>query len=643
MNKTIKKLFAISLIIFVLISLHLGYMYVNYFGDSKIIKWWTIVEWTTQKINYLPYTSFTKADRFYQWLLFDKCIKVSWVDWTDGICTVTTKDYKEFTVKLNTWYSWLWSDGEPVTIDDIYFTYSDIIKSNVFQIQDLSIYNNLDVYKPLDDVIKIKFPAASIDNQLFFDNFILPQHALTGKDLAYYQTEFANNIIKNSCWEIKKDNIDNNSLIFNLSGCVDLNKQFYQIKKFSSIESLNEEMDKLNSLVDFASYSELSDQISGYDVYNHPNNKFLIMFMNVNNVSSDIRKNMYKFVKNIDVLWIDKYDNSVFNADAKWQNLKAALANTWWTTANVAATNTVKLPILTKSIYIYGINKYKSYQIDKIADTFPINLKFDKSYAKVAIAANWWWRYIPASYNSWLRSTDYNLSFKFNNLKNWTNYYTVWWYEESDPETPIKLLTITLKYGSNTTVNQVTTTKKDKFKIIYINSNFINKYISWLQSAFVNEWIDSFFTWEWFSWVSELNGKINNNDYDFVLNVYDFGSKYDLSMFFGSNSIVNPSNYKNPTIQQNISEYFLWTKKLKEDIQKVYQNELPFVILARDSNDIYIKNDAPISGMNHTWMNEENRRTTLMNIYKPTKKPIIDESIIDINKLKKFIIDNIKS
>ena len=644
MNKVFKRLFLSFGSIFALISVHMWYMYINYFSDSKIIKWWTIIEWTTQKINFLPYTSFTKNDRFYQGLIFDRCAESSGVNLIDKVCSVYTKDFREFTIKLNPQYSDQRSDETPVTIDDIYFTYNDVIKNNLFQIPDLNVYSSIDVRKTISDTIKIKFPLASIDNQLFFDNFILPVHVLSGQKLAYYQNDFVNNLVTNSCAIIQKNNVDKNSLIFNLSWCNNLYKQFYQIKKFDNFQILSNNMQNAKWIIDFSTEIGQLPISTWYDKYSYDTNKFLVLFMNTSSINSEIRKNIYKFIKSSNIKDFDAYNSQLFVADPMWQKLKQLLASSGSMVTVTSGSNTItdlKLPLLTKSIYVYGNNKYKTYQIDKVPDTWlPINFKFDKSYVKVWISANWAGKYTPSTYNSWLRSTDYNISTKFNNLKKGINYYTMWWYTQENPEEPVKLLTIKLHYGTQVITNQITTIKKDKFKIIYTKNSFINKYISWLQSMFIFEGIDSYFSFDWFDNVSELNGKINNKDYDIVLKIYDFGNKYDLSMFFGDNIVINPSGYKNPTIQQNISEYMLGNKWLKADIQKVYQSEFPFVIMARDKWYLYAKYDSQFTWFDSK-ISEDNRREILINQYKPTKKPIIDSSVFDINKLIKFIKDNL--
>lgn len=638
-----KKIFIFFGLIFLLVWLHMWYLYVNYFSESKIIKWWTIIQWTTQKINYLPYTSFTKDDLFYQWLIFDKCAESSGVNVIDKICKVYSKDFKEFTIKLNPEYTGKRSDGEPITINDIYFTYNNLIKNNIFQIPDLAAYSNLNIVKT-EDEIKIKFPLASIDNQLFFDDYILPNHSLSWQTLAHYQTEFANKLVTSSCATIEKDNLDSNSLIFNLSGCDNFSKEFFQIKKFDSLQNLSSDLSNPKSIVDFVNESNLSWSFSGYDKYNYDTSRFLVMFMNVTSLNSEIRKNLYKFIKTLNIPDFDNYNSQIFIADPNGQNLKQALAKTGNMTTITSWDKVItdlKQPVLTKSIYIYGNNKYKTYQISSVPATgFPINFKFDTEYVKISISANWWWKYNLSTYDSGTRNASYNIATKYNNLIKWINYYTIWWYTEANPEEPIKLLTIKLHNGAQVITNQVTVVKKTKFKVIYTKNDLINKYISWLQNAFVAEWIDSYFTFEWYDNISELNGKINNNDYDIVFKMYDFGNKYDLSMFFGDNKLINPSGYKNPTIQQDISDYLLWNKSLKADIQKVYQNEFPFIIISKDKWTIYVKTWSNLSWYNGL-LNSDLRRDNLINEYRPTKKPVIDSSILDMNKLIKFIKDNL--
>ena len=44
------------------------------------------------------------------------------------MCKVRSDDSKKYTIKINP--DLIWSDGTPMTNEDIFFTYNDIIKEN---------------------------------------------------------------------------------------------------------------------------------------------------------------------------------------------------------------------------------------------------------------------------------------------------------------------------------------------------------------------------------------------------------------------------------------------------------------------------------------------------------------------------------
>lgn len=117
------------------------------------------------------------------------------------MCKVITQDNKTFLVSLNTTGNW--SDGTPITADDIVFTYQDIIKGNFWDIPNLRNYDKVDIEKISDNSLRVTFPGASVDNYNFFTNYILPKHKLKGVALNYYLTEFKNQPVTSACGSLK--------------------------------------------------------------------------------------------------------------------------------------------------------------------------------------------------------------------------------------------------------------------------------------------------------------------------------------------------------------------------------------------------------------------------------------------------------
>jgi len=113
----------------------------------------------------------------------------------------------------------VWSDGTPVDIDDIYFTYKNIIIDNIRNIPTLNTYNDIAIEKTSDTSLKLTFTKRSIDNKLFFTYHILPRQVLADKTFDYYRTEFAQKPIYTKCAKLKPQSNDLNSLVFDVSKC----------------------------------------------------------------------------------------------------------------------------------------------------------------------------------------------------------------------------------------------------------------------------------------------------------------------------------------------------------------------------------------------------------------------------------------
>lgn len=80
-----------------------------------------------------------------------------------------------------------------MSIEDIYFTYEKILRSNIWDIKTLTTYQDVKVSLEADQKIKIIFPTSTTDNNLFFTAYILPKHVLEYANLEMYKTIFAAN------------------------------------------------------------------------------------------------------------------------------------------------------------------------------------------------------------------------------------------------------------------------------------------------------------------------------------------------------------------------------------------------------------------------------------------------------------------
>lgn len=273
-----QKIIKYALVFFFFIRLlGLAYLYYSYVittAPTVPAKGGTLIEGVTTNISYLPYVRSTDADLFYQGLLFKGCMSYFGsgyqVVYEDELCKVISQDNKTFVVSLNT--TGYRSDSTPISIDDVLFTYQDIIKANFWDIPNLRNYQKIDIEKLSDNSLRVTFPGASIDNYNFFTNYILPSHKLKGVGLNYYLTEFKEQPVTSSCATIKSDHGDETSLVFDVGGCKG-RLSYYQVKKIESMKEL-----ETSKLVDI---TVSPTPVEGYKDNKLILNKYIGVFFNM--------------------------------------------------------------------------------------------------------------------------------------------------------------------------------------------------------------------------------------------------------------------------------------------------------------------------------------------------------------------------
>jgi ABC-type transport system substrate-binding protein len=109
----------------------------------------------------------------------------------DKKCHVRSKDNKTFFVSLAS--TGEWSDGMPFTLSDVFFSYNELVKNNIRNISDFELYKKVLINTIDEDTIRVVFPTESIDNWIFFTNFILPRHRVINISLDEYKELFSFN------------------------------------------------------------------------------------------------------------------------------------------------------------------------------------------------------------------------------------------------------------------------------------------------------------------------------------------------------------------------------------------------------------------------------------------------------------------
>ncbi len=303
------------------------------------------------------------------------------------MCKVFTQDNKTFVVSLNT--TGTWSDSTPISIDDVLFTYQDIIKNNFWDIPNLRNYDKVDIEKISDNSLRVSFPGASVDNYNFFTNYILPMHRLKGVALNYYLTEFKNQPITSNCGTLKGGDADENSLVFDVSNCDRTRIRYYQVKKIANTQEL-----ATSKLVDI---TVSPNEIDGYKDNKLILNKYMGMFFNMQRGRLSIygRKNLIALVNHH--LFLEGNNPGIikenFLFDAFPQNVSdkvAIIASVVPVSPTGAILNSgiVAPEQMPSEIQIDNIGEKQEYSLGEVMTELNLTIKSPKPYDSLAIIAN---------------------------------------------------------------------------------------------------------------------------------------------------------------------------------------------------------------------------------------------------------------
>lgn len=575
--------------------MHIFYLYIEYSSEKLPVKWWTFVEATFDSINYLPYTSNDSNDLFYQSFLFRWCItpyvENTEIKYNDEICSINTLDLKTFEITMNDEYMY-WSDWETINIEDVYFTYHDIIWNNLWELPWMDVYKNLKIsYNSWDNNIIIEFPKASVDNKLFFTNYILPEHILNWKTSDEYIDMYRNNTnaVYNNCADLQLNSKDRNSVVFDLTKCEKSYIKYYQIKRFWNFDEFKRYInDAKENIIDLYIGEENIEWFNENKVILW---QFISIFFNTesNLTNIDIRTPLTKLIEDklydknyerffirdnflLDNIWeskdikevLDSYSRNLTEAqevekDIKWIKSDIVLSWTW-----------------TEILERYA---------ETIWNWITFNLQFsgyNKPISKISVQYENWWEYDLSSYSDIRKTAKYNLSNRFRNVKDWENNYYIRWYNWDNKIFEKQLL---LYVKEKPTIKIEPKMSDFEIDVIYFNDKNSNYLVSRLIELFDEKWIIDYFNFKWFIDPNEFEWKIASKDYDIVIKWIDLGLRKDISWIFVSEDpTVNPSNYTNPELSKAFSDYLTTTSeveraKYKETIDKIYSKNVPFFIV----------------------------------------------------------------
>lgn len=575
-------LWVISL--WVILTLHILYLYTEASSEKKPIKGGTFVEVWTENINFLPYINDDKKNKIYQSFLFDGCLE-PFVDWTkisyrENLCSVNTNNYKKFTISVKSWKKW--SNWKPLTIDDVYFTYKKILKENIWKINSLEKYSDLKITKK-DDILTVEFPFASIDNMIFFSNFILPYQELKNSTPWDYINQFSQKPLTTNCGKLKKDINDPNSIVFDLSECENTYLKYYQYKTFENFENIKKYINDGNkNIVDFYINEE---KIKWYNEEKIILNKFIWLFFNTNSklINRDFRRSFTNFFKqNFYNKTSKKFiikDQFLFNSKIRWNNLKKLLEEK---EKELLEPQIIKkdLPELEWNIELIK-NTEKEFFLPKIEDRKNLEFSFLTWVDRISITHNKNREYFLTKYQKWEKNANYNIAKYFNNVTEWKNTYKIKWYQSWNIKWESSILLYIWKKPEKKIIPQ-----EDKLSldIIYHENSTNNYTIKKLKELFKKNWIQRFFNFKAYQSYDEFEGKLSSKNFHITLRGIDMGLKKDISNIFKTqNPLINPSFYINNELALLVNQYFLssesWKKGIKQEIDKIYSQQVPFFLI----------------------------------------------------------------
>jgi len=648
--------FFLSLFFWILISIYIGYQYVWVSSSQVNTKWGTFVEGIFDNTSYLPYLRNDIQSNFYQGLLFNACLKSSYnasgSAYIPDLCTVATTDNQNYTIKLNKWF--IRSDGTPVSLEDIYFTYNEILRNNMRKIPLLNQYNGITITKDVNNSLKVTFSNKSSDNILFFTNYILPKHMLLNSELNDYTSIFAFKPVYTNCANLVSQSNDEYSLVFNLVNCIQSNLNFYQVKNAVSFDSFKQSIDNWgDSIIDAYIGNET---LNGYAAKKLLTNQLVITFFNTRSEKLRVRGRRalgWLIKRNFYTTWYEEYfkknDDWLFDVfQSTWSDVKNLL-NREYSENTITKDDLIDMNVraLPKSLIINGQEQKLVYFIDTWL-SLPTEMTFDRWYDKIVMEYKGK-TYTPKHFIQWGKSGWFTFSLEENTFWSGINKYSIYGYNKNKK---ILLSSIDI-YNVLPAIQpeENIPTEPVKLTAIYY-SNYINDFVvAKLQEIFEKNNIAENFVFEKIATLQELQWRLMVGDYDLIISTVDMWLKQDLTKLFSTdNSEINPSQYQNQKLTTLLKQYIAtddkWKKKPLAEINSIYSKDMPFVILGKEYLNLNIKPDVMESLFgtgNDIEINEYNRRNYIYNNLKLVTNIHIDgKKVWNVNNFSNFLTNAIK-
>ena len=568
-------------------------MYFYFFatGSKEDKKWWTFVEWIFNEVSYLPYLKTDDQSVFYQRFLFRSCLNPYELDengmYKQDLCKVYTEDDQNYTLKIID-DSAVRSDWVNVSIDDIYFTYENILHKNIRELPSLNTWNSVSV--SLEDwKIKVTFPTISSDNINFFTNAILPKHIVEPMDLDTYINYFSTTPITNWCSKIMSQTKDINSLIFDVNDCDDTNFAYYQIKNYWSFEDFENFLKWRDKKAIVDAYSS-SYSLEWFTWQNVLTSKLLWVFFNTDSWKANVRLRRsiwwliyHNFFTGDYTNFVKKYNGEILNYYVSaWENVSDLISRLTLSDDDSIDANDLKdswAQELPSSMSINWVDRKFVFFVQKPEWSRDLEIKFSNEFSNIKIKSSVnWSTWSPKNYNAKDKKVVYKLV-NWENLKVWVNNFTVSWFIKNKTYTiaSIDVYVFDKLSSSSSGDNQW------KLSVLYYNDPASVFAVQQMSNEFKDAWILDNFVFEPVYNAEELEWKLLMWTYDIYVWTIDLWSRKDVLSLFGTEDpLLNPSRYRNPVLSSLINQYY----KTRDENVKSQIN----ILLAQDMPVIFIWN-----------------------------------------------------
>lgn len=629
-----------------MVSIFIGYTYVWSSSEKISSKGGTFVEWIFDSTSYLPYLRTDEQSYFYQWLLFNSCLKHILTNtgsfYQQDLCEITTTDEQSYLLSFSG--NAIRSDWTPLNIDDIIFSYDDVVVKNKRNIKSLSIYNDIKISRESSNQLRILFPRASIDNKLFFTQYILPKHILQDFDFQSYRDVFSVQPIYTNCANIVPQTNDQYSLIFNLVNCKDTHLNFYQIKNLISFDQFkNSDKGPENSIIDVYLWE---NALSGYTDKKLMTNKIVTVFFNTNSDKLRVRTRRalgWLIKRNF---YTTGYDNYVIkNADGLFDvflstglNIKEYLNTIESDTISKKDLVDSKVQELPTSISITGNEQKLVFFIEQENTPKSLNIRFSNTYDSVSLEHQGKTIY-DKTYNSKNKKATFKL-LDAGSFEHGINKYILHGTQKWKKFTiaTIDIYNIIPRPTTSTTINPIS--------VVYFNSPNYLPIIERIKTIFEKAEISEYFSFIWIDDPDEFQSTLLLWDYDISLNTIDMWERKDITKLFATDSAkTNPSQYQNQNLISLLQQYTSKQDiKILNQINEIYAKDMPFVILGKAFVPIHIKDKLVNKIYTTTWtqLYDFNWRNTIYTTLELVNNLHIDwKKVWDFKNFSKFIKESL--